>query len=85
MINTPRRRVVETSIYRFSTTATLIFRIRVEIAGDVNLLKEEKSFKLSYSRAAAETNADLNFLVFRKLSWLHNFVLLCIQDKLEVL
>ncbi len=40
---------------------------------------------MGYGKVAAELDTDPNFLVFRKFGWLHNFVLLDLQDELQVL
>ncbi len=38
-----------------------------------------------YARLAAFENCDPSFLVYRKFGWLHNRVLLTLQDELQLL
>ncbi|KAI4232044.1 MAG: hypothetical protein LQ352_008367, partial [Teloschistes flavicans] len=39
-------------------------------------------YVVGYPKVAAYENSDPNFLIYRKFGWLHNRILLCLQDEL---
>ncbi|KAL9605448.1 MAG: hypothetical protein Q9179_001360 [Wetmoreana sp. 5 TL-2023] len=59
-------------------------RKRTSDAGSVFTGDEEKDqlIKSRYPKLAAYLNADPNFLIYRKFGWLHNRLLLYLQDEL---
>ncbi|KAL8738108.1 MAG: hypothetical protein Q9181_001055 [Wetmoreana brouardii] len=56
-----------------------------EFTGDVErdqIIKSLDQYLVGYPKVAAYENTDPNFLIYRKFGWLHNRILMYLQDEL---
>ncbi|KAL9584968.1 MAG: hypothetical protein Q9212_001790 [Teloschistes hypoglaucus] len=73
---------------RFKSLFKLRIRPSSDFTGDAErdqLIKSLDQYAAGYPKVAAYENLDPNFLIYRKFGWLHNRVLLYLQDELAEL